>query len=172
MSQVVSYRSSHRNFVCISYFSRGCYIKHAHIVEESNWTIAVRNVFKYQYEKHPSFAWRIVWARMVGLSAVNLWRRACRTDVGVEFCASWNWVYMWFKCACIYKGVQQKFKILHTRTWNRIGCSMIARPPVLSSAIFFRHLRLIPARKNLARVSKILFHFIFLRQCSSMSEIA
>jgi hypothetical protein len=31
----VTYRSSHRNFVCI-YFSRGCYIKHAHRVEEGN----------------------------------------------------------------------------------------------------------------------------------------
>jgi len=98
---------------------------------------------------------------MLGFSAVNLWWRACRTGVGVEFCPSWNCVYTWFKCACVYKGVQQKFKLLHTRTWNRIGRSMTARPPMLWPSNILPALRLIPARENLARVSKMLFQFIF-----------
>jgi len=84
----------------------------------------MRNIRHLHDELYGSESWE--WR------AVNLWWRACRTGVGVEFCASWNWVYMWFKCAGIYRGVQQKVNLEHTRTWNRIGCSMTARPPVLS----------------------------------------
>lgn len=71
VSQVVCF--SHRNFVCISYFSRGCYIKHAHRVEGRNWAIAIRSVLSTSKRNIHHLHDELFGSEFWGLRAVNLW---------------------------------------------------------------------------------------------------
>ena len=68
VSQVVSYIEIFSQKLCMPVlFLSWCNIKNAHRVEKLG-DRHTKCLFKYQCEKHPSFAWRIVWVRTLGLT--------------------------------------------------------------------------------------------------------
>jgi hypothetical protein len=83
-----------------------------------------------------------------------------------EFCASRNWLYTW--STVIAQGGPGE--IQNPSHWNLIGRSMTAPAPVIAqqySSAPSPHNVFIPARRNSARVWKILFHsFAFLKLCA------
>lgn len=75
----------------------------------------------------------------------------------VEYCASWDWVYVWSPCAYVH--VQSTPVLIQTPTHsNLVSHSMTASPPVLSTnsilAPASSHFTFIAKRSSTAPISK------------------